>query len=118
VTDGDGVAVAGKDDPRVLGAFAVRDLHRVGGEEVRMASELRGAGLEGVPRARGFVEKHQEDGLIGQVAVGHAPFELPLQVPCDVDHDVQLGVSPLFGGDPVSALEKGLSETGGFSRHR
>ena len=106
VPDGDGVAVAGENDAGVLGAFAVRDLHRVGGEKVRVAAELRHAGFERVPRARGLVEEHQEDGLVGQVAVRDAPLEFPLEVAGNVQHDVQFGVGPFLGGDPVAAFEE------------
>ena len=84
----------------------MRHLHGVGGQKVRVPAELRHPGLEGVPRARGFVEEHQEDGLIGKVAVGDVPLEFPLEVRRNVQHDVEFRVTPFLRCDPVPALKE------------
>ena len=49
-----------------------------------------------------------EDGLIGQVAVWHAPLELALEVARHIQQHVQFRVGPFLGGDPVSSLEEGF----------
>ena len=72
---------------------------------MRVAAELRHARFERIARARGFVEEHQEDGLVGQVAVRHAPLELALEIAGDIQQDVQFGIGPFLCGDPVSSLE-------------
>ena len=108
VTNGDGVAVAGENDAGILGALAVRHLHDVGGEKMGVAAELGHAGFKRIPRARGLVEEHQEDGLVGQVAVRHAALELAFEIGRHVQQDVEFRVGPFLGGDPVSSLEEGF----------
>ena len=108
VPDGDAVTVTRKDNARVLGALTVRHLHHVGSQEMRVAAQLRDARLEGIARARGLVEKHQENRLVRQVAVRNPVLELPLEIAGNFQQGFNLGIRPLLRRDVILAFEKRL----------
>ena len=60
------MAVALEHHDGVLGALAVADLRGLGGEPVRVAAELRHAGLEGVAGAGRFLEEEHVERLGAQ----------------------------------------------------
>ena len=62
----DAVAVARQHHAGVLRALAVADLRGLGGQPVRVPAELRHAGLEGVARARRFLEEEHVERLGAQ----------------------------------------------------
>ena len=74
-----------------------------------VAAKLRDSRLERVARARGFVEEHQEDGLIGQIAMRNARLELTLQVGGYVEQDFDLCFAVFFRSDVVLAFKQRFS---------
>ena len=60
ISDGDAVAVPGQHLAGVLRRFAVRNLHFVGREIVRVTAELRHRGFRRIARARALLEEHHE----------------------------------------------------------
>ena len=105
VPDGDAVAVARQDDAGVLGAFAVRHLRGRRLDEMRMAAKLRDPGFKRIARARGFIEEHQENGLVRQIAMGNAVFEHALQLRRQLQRHLEFVFAPILGGNVIFAFQ-------------
>ncbi|EKD51155.1 MAG: hypothetical protein ACD_62C00328G0002 [uncultured bacterium] len=81
-TTGNGVTHAAQHNGGVLGCFAVGDLHLIGCEVLRTATELGDPATHGIARARALFKKQHEDGLVLQQGA-HLAFFLPgLEIVC------------------------------------
>ena len=77
IAAGDAVAHARQNDRRILGRLAVRELHLVRRQVVRVAAELGHARLHRVARARALLKKHHEQGFVRQQPVALSQRKLP-----------------------------------------
>lgn len=66
---------------------------------MRVAAELGDAGLEGIARAGGLVEKQQKDGLVRQVAVRHAFLEHEFQLGRRLQREFEFLAAPILRRD-------------------